>query len=534
MRISKYEIILPLPESETQDYVLINGLYGAVDLVDKNEAQLLTEAKNNPALLEKLESSRLELLTNRGHIVNSDEQESEDMSIIARIHKLLYSSTGVGLVLAPTYNCNLRCFYCVERQRLTRGTEWLERTMSKSLVDAIFAQVKDYKARDYRLNDCTLYGGEPLLAENKDIIRYICEKCRENDMKISAITNGTDLDKYLDLIQEFKFTNLQITVDGPREIHDKRRFFADGSGSFDKIMNNIALALERDIKINVRVNVGRLNLAYISELEHEFKSRGFTDKKNFGYYFRGVFDSPDSINETEILQKLIDSGHSLYDAIELENFYSGSVRNLQGWLNKKVWPKINPTYCGTQNAMNVIGPDGLIYACWNIVSKDELAMGFVDEDSQKFLYNLSMTKWRTRYVNNMTPCKDCEYAMLCGGGCAKNDPEENMYTGLCANFQEVFNYTAPWAITQFLNDSKSKSKSDSDSDSKKDNSENNDNSKQGEKKPERLPNSEYINNPRCLSLSTRELLARINPDERKQILTSTSPLEVLKILVDKA
>ena len=43
--------------------------------------------------------------------------------------------------------------------------------MSKSLVDAIFAQVKDYKARNYIINDCSLYGGEPLLAENKDIIR---------------------------------------------------------------------------------------------------------------------------------------------------------------------------------------------------------------------------------------------------------------------------------------------------------------------------------------------------------------------------
>ncbi|MBQ7578577.1 MAG: radical SAM protein [Synergistaceae bacterium] len=384
MRTSKYEILLPLPESASQDYVLINGLYGAVDLIDKNEAHLLTEAKNNPSLLEKLESSRLELLTKRGHIVNSDEQESEDMSILARIHKLLYSNTGVGLVLAPTYNCNLRCFYCLEQHRLTRGTEWLERTMSKSLVDAIFAQVKDYKARNYIINNCSLYGGEPLLAENKDIIRYICGKCRENDMKISAITNGTDLDKYLDLIQEFKFTNLQITVDGPKEIHDKRRFFADRSGSFDKIMNNIALALERGIKISVRVNVGRSNIAHICELEQEFKSRGFTEKKNFSYYFRGVFDTPDAIDESKILQEIINSGHSLNNAIELEGRYSNSVKKLTGWLNKSTWPRINPTYCGTENFMNVIGPDGLIYSCWNIVAQDELAMGFVTRLHKNF------------------------------------------------------------------------------------------------------------------------------------------------------
>lgn len=123
-----------------------------------------------------------------------------------------------------------------------------------------------------------------------------------------------------------------------------------------------------------------------------------------------------------------------------------------------------------------------------------------------------MTKWRTRYVNNMIPCKDCEYLMLCGGGCARYEPDEKLFTGMCENFQEIFNLAAPLAITKFLNEPKS--------DTDKDNS-------------EKLPNSEYINNPRCLSLSTREILARINPDERKQILATISPLEVIKILADK-
>ncbi|MBQ7560398.1 MAG: hypothetical protein IJS99_01000 [Synergistaceae bacterium] len=66
----------------------------------------------------------------------------------------------------------------------------------------------------------------------------------------------------------------------------------------------------------------------------------------------------------------------------------------------------------------------------------------------------------------------------------------------------------------------SEPKSESDTDTDKD-------------KPEKLPNSEYINNPRCLSLSMREVLSRINPDERKQILSSMSPVELLKILADK-
>ena len=148
MQVSTYEITFPFSDDK---HVLINGLYGAVDIVSSEEAELITQAKNDSSLLERLSSSRLETLIERGHIVRNMNQEAQDMRIISRLHTLLMSRRSVGIVLMPTYDCNLRCVYCYERHRLSRGQEWLEHTITPSVLDDIFMQVKDFKTRGYSM-----------------------------------------------------------------------------------------------------------------------------------------------------------------------------------------------------------------------------------------------------------------------------------------------------------------------------------------------------------------------------------------------
>ena len=145
--------------------------------------------------------------------------------------------------------------------------------MSMELVDAIFAQIKNYKERGFKVKSCTLFGGEPLLVQNKELIRYICGKCRELEMSISAITNGYELDKFIDILEEYKFTSIQITVDGTEEIHNLMRPLAGGGKSYAKIMENIKLALDHNITVSLRVNVNKTNISGIRLLIDELKSR---------------------------------------------------------------------------------------------------------------------------------------------------------------------------------------------------------------------------------------------------------------------
>ncbi|MCR5137625.1 MAG: 4Fe-4S cluster-binding domain-containing protein [Oscillospiraceae bacterium] len=73
------------------------------------------------------------------------------------------AEASLDLMILPTYNCNFRCPYCFERHRLSRGQEWLCKTMSEEMVDAIFKAVEKEKARGVKAGSCTLYGGEPFL-----------------------------------------------------------------------------------------------------------------------------------------------------------------------------------------------------------------------------------------------------------------------------------------------------------------------------------------------------------------------------------
>lgn len=509
MQVSTYEIILPFSKDR---HVLVNGLYGAVDIVSSEEAELITQAKNDSSLLERLNSSRLDMFIERGHIVRDMNQEAQDMRIISRLHTLLRGRAGIGIVLMPTYDCNLRCVYCYERHRLSRGLEWLEHTMTPSVLEDIFMQVKDFKARGYIVKSCTLYGGEPLLARNKALIRDICERCRENDLTISAITNGCELEHFIDIIEEFKFTNLQITVDGLKEIHDSQRPFADGGSSYDKIMNNIGLALKRGIGVSLRSNITGKSISGIKNLMDEFKSRGFTDNSHFRYYFKAAEYDMSTVSDADVLNELIRTGISHEEAVRLESSYIFAERGFASWMGKNTFPVLNPTYCGSMSGMYVIDPYGKIFPCWDTVGKDGEEIGFVEDGG--FMYNFNVAKWHTRTSDRMQECSKCPFLMLCGGGCAKAGIKALMKAN-CDSFQDRFAFVAPIVIKKAMN---------GDYAGKKENHDKNDGSKNKGVK------SKYADDPSCLSLSFHEFLCRLNPDERNILMTTDSEKKAMDIV----
>jgi uncharacterized protein len=89
-----------------------------------------------------------------------------------------------------------------------------------------------------------LYGGEPLLKENKEIVEYIVNKGVDLGYTFEAITNGYDLEAFTDLLSPDKIRSIQVTVDGMQENHDKKRIHFVTIKSFDKIITNIGIALK--------------------------------------------------------------------------------------------------------------------------------------------------------------------------------------------------------------------------------------------------------------------------------------------------
>ena len=477
MRLSTYEIILPLIGRDDKEVegkaLLVNGLYGAVDVVETETAAKLREGD-----FAALPFALRERLMLRGHITRKDEAgELADARLLGRVWNKLIGHSGRGPVILPTYDCNFRCPYCFERHRLTRGQEWLGHEMKPEMVEAVFAAFQKQRDQGYKVNSCTLYGGEPLLKENMATVRNICEHARAMGLSLDAITNGYDLDAYIGLLEEFGFGRLQVTVDGVGKLNDRRRLHRDGVPTYDRILQNVALALEHGIDISLRVNVNGDNIGGVKALIDDLAARGLHEapleereriererqeaikagkpvpkrKGLFSYYFKAVSEektSPTKVTEQQVLDAILAAGIPPLEAIEKQSQYSMPLQGLLSAMKKLDYPSFSPAFCGAEQGMVGVGPDGLLYSCWDLVAMEEESVGFTDVKTGRFFFNFGKAKWRTRTSDLMKPCQTCPYIFSCRGGCA---PEAKRVHGSyfresCGEVREIFAFVAPRVV----------------------------------------------------------------------------------------
>ena len=139
------------------------------------------------------------------------------------------------------------CFYCYQKPAIESDSELVKHLMSIELADKAFEAYARMlpEGRGLGGGDLLLYGGEPLLRRSRPLIEHVVRKARANGMTVRAISNGTQIHHYEDLLGPEGIRMIQITLDGPKEQHDTRRVSRGGQGSFDRIVENIDPALHR-------------------------------------------------------------------------------------------------------------------------------------------------------------------------------------------------------------------------------------------------------------------------------------------------
>lgn len=176
------------------------------------------------------------------------------------------------LILQITQNCNLRCSYC------TYSGEYENRGHSNRKMDFSVAQ----KAIDFLIDNSRdaysisigFYGGEPLLEFPfiKKCAEYARKKTDGKKLKFTMTTNGTIM---TDKIAKFLVENdvsILISLDGPQEVHDENRRFAEtGKGTFSKIMENIEFLL------GIYPDIVKKNVAFNAVMDRRFNFNCFND-----------------------------------------------------------------------------------------------------------------------------------------------------------------------------------------------------------------------------------------------------------------
>jgi uncharacterized protein len=322
---------------------------------------------------------------------------------------------------------------------LKNSRQWSKKAFTKEMVDKAFeAMLQIEPNRKLHSSRITLYGGEPLLAQNKEVVEYIVNKGKELDYSFSAITNGYDLDVFSELLGPGMIQFLQITVDGMKEKHDKRRIHFKTRTSFDRIIKNIGIALEKGVSIGIRVNTDAINFDDISQLEQLFKDLNYTNlsinSSPVFNYSKTASSSLNLLNQAEFnqQQKNVNFKYKCGVTLLAESLYRTIVH--KGRYN------FAATYCSAQVGMYILDPFGEIYSCWEDIGKSDMIIGNYLNDNVRWTEIRNL--WHNQDIAHSEKCVVCKYAFFCKGGCiAQRTVQDGIFgAGFCNSFPQTFEY----------------------------------------------------------------------------------------------
>lgn len=232
--------------------------------------ELIYKLKDN--VISSIEDTTTNILQDNGIVVDD---ESDELAMFEYYYNSIqYGKTEeeLRLVVLPTYQCNLRCTYCFEQ------TQDLKIKLDDEKIDSLLLFAKnELSSKTYKSLRLVLFGGEPLLNKNAciNLTQRLSDLATMNQCAFISqiITNSILVDEQIinTLIKPYNM-KLQITIDGDKSTHDRRRIYKSGKGTFDEIKNNLFLLNKLGCKqlIDLRLNLDRKNLDHAESIITEF------------------------------------------------------------------------------------------------------------------------------------------------------------------------------------------------------------------------------------------------------------------------
>jgi Fe-coproporphyrin III synthase len=159
-----------------------------------------------------------------------------------------YSLPPTTMHFMSTLRCNLRCEMCFFYGRgKVPPTQHMQLTLEemKKMIDNIAKGYKWFPFKPY----LGITGGEPFI--RPDIFEII-EHIKKRGFKFSITSNFALLNKEkIDRLLKLKPNSMNISIDGPREVHDKIR---GKEGTFDNAIANLKYLRSKNNRMPIRMN----------------------------------------------------------------------------------------------------------------------------------------------------------------------------------------------------------------------------------------------------------------------------------------
>jgi uncharacterized protein len=385
----------------------------------------------SPALLKQLRAQRF--------LFESHEQEDAYFrDLCGRAWESFRRESAQHYTFVVTTLCNFNCPYCFEDESMRTRAQ----TLNVSQVAAAFDVMDETAARtgDPRPPEVEIFGGEPLLPIARPVVEYLLACLAERHGRASLQTNGFHLAGYLGVLQRYpaQFRQLQVTLDGPREIHDLRRILWAGQPTFDRIVAAIddVARLDLPLSVNIRMNVDRENVDALEAMADVYAAHGWTDDPRFTFVAApvdnrsGILGDPGRlVTWDELFRRLlplsVDTGGGPFDLSVFKT--AGYFRHYLGTAaahgaRGEFVPRVS--YCeAVALKLFVFHPDGQIYPCPETVGRPEFAIGTYfplrSFDAE------ACARWTSQTILNRRQCRECAISTFCGGGCVLAALHEN-------------------------------------------------------------------------------------------------------------
>lgn len=402
MKFSKFNIFVKKKDDEY--YYLFNTLTGSTFVVDENVKGEI-EAKN----VEYFDPKIIEDYTEKGILVKDEVDENRYFDYA--FNKSKHSASSLSLTVLLTQDCNLRCVYCYEGAgELNKGS--LNNETRENIYKFIVNQVE---SRRSNLVYMVLFGGEPLLnfRDNIEWLDKIKKYCDDNNKQFvtSIVSNGILFDDFImEKLSEYNCEGIQITLDGVKEIHDKRRIYKNGKGSFDEVIAGIKKVHDYNKLPNpvIRINIDKTNLSETKELLQYLYDENLSDCTiDFGIVkdtTQACAGYSDNCLQDDQLGDILERLHD-----DMSNI---------GYQQPSRTPTKRAMFCGMYNDSSfTITPTGDVYKCWDHVGYEEHRMGHIDESGELSDIQYAYYDWMTYNPLSVEECSKCAYLPVCGGGC---------------------------------------------------------------------------------------------------------------------
>ena len=332
---------------------------------------------------------------------------------------LKQKTSGVvkALCLHIAHTCNLNCEYCFASQGKYQGERAV---MSFEVGKRALDWLIENSGTRHNL-EVDFFGGEPLM--NFEVVKQLVayarsiEKEKGKNFRFTLTTNGLLIDDDVIDFANKEMSNVVLSLDGRKEIHDKYRVDYNGNGSFDKIVPKFQKLVNARGGKNyyMRGTFTHQNPDFLKDIE-AMLDLGFTELSMEPVVCAKGDPAELTAEDITIVMEQYEKLAELMLKRDKEKrpftFYHYMI-DLTG--GPCIYKRISG--CGSGTEYMAVTPWGALYPCHQFVGDEAFKLGDIwNGVTNKEIQN----SFAACNVYARKECKDCWARLYCSGGCAAN------------------------------------------------------------------------------------------------------------------